>query len=198
MATRLPPAVQSALDVLPSGLREHIQRVRVVARQLAQRHGVDAALADLGAAAHDLGRAMKGDVLLARAREYGLPVHLVEERKPLLLHGPVIAAWLERLPDAVAPEVIEAVRWHTTGHRGMGRVARVVFLADKLDPEKVREWPELERVRGLAQEDLDRALLAFLDLELAYFLRQGYLVHPESVELRNTLLAAGKAPEKGA
>ncbi len=186
----LPPAILERLRQAPKGLRDHAERVRAVARDLAERHGVDLAPVDLGAAAHDLARAMKGDALLEEARRHGLDVHPVEESNPLLLHGAVAAQSLERTDGVADHRVLEAVRWHSTGRRGMGPVAKVVFLADKLDPHKLELYPERNEVKALAYDSLDRAIVAFLERELTYHLREGNLVHPESLELRNELIIA--------
>ena len=184
----LPPAIEGRLRELPQGLRDHIERSRVVGRELAKRFGVDAAKVDLAVAAHDLARAMRPDDLLGEAGRLGLDVHPVEERHPVLLHGAVAAHWLAHEIGLTDPEVLEAVRWHTTGRRGMGEVAKVVFLADKLDPVKVEHHAYLEGVASALEIGLDDAILRLLDQEIAYFLEEGMLVHPDCVELRNELI----------
>ncbi len=191
MLTTLPCCVSSRLDALPTGLRDHVERVREIGQQLANRHGVDTELVDLGLAAHDLARHLEPVELLRRAEAAGIMPTAVERSLPVLLHGPLAAAELERdgLTDA---RVLEGVRWHTTGKRGMGGVAKVVFLADKLDPQKARRYPFLGEIEELARDSLDAALLRFLSLSTADHLRQGRLVHPESVHLRNELILASK------
>lgn len=184
----LPPAIEARLRDLPEGLRGHIGRSREVGRELARRFGVDAAKVDLGVAAHDLARAMRPDGLLSEARRLGLDVHPVEERHPVLLHGAVAAYWLEHEDGLTDPDVLEAVRWHTTGRRGMGEIAKVVFLADKLDPVKVERYAYLEGVASALEDGLDVAILRLLDQEIAYFLKKGMLVHPDCLELRNELI----------
>ncbi|MCH7787674.1 MAG: hypothetical protein IIC22_09200, partial [Chloroflexi bacterium] len=47
-------------------------------------------------------------------------------------------------------------------------------------------------IQRLAEESMDRAILDFLDQGLLYFVREGQLIHPESVELRNELMMALK------
>ena len=192
MLTTLPRCVASRLDALPTGLRDHVERVRDIGRRLALRHGVDAGLVDLGLAAHDLARHLDDAELLRRAEANGIVPTAVERSLPVLLHGPVAAAELERegLADG---RVLESVRWHTTGKRGMGDVARIVFLADKLDPQKARRYPYLPEIEELACDSLGAALLRFLELSTADHLRQGRLVHPESVHLRNELILASGA-----
>ena len=191
----LPDSLEARLQQLPSGLRDHIERAREVGRELAEFHPVDAETVDLGIAAHDLARALKGDALLEQARRYHLNPHRVERRNPILLHGPVAALWLEHEDGIVDRRILEAVRWHTTGTEGMGIPAKVVFLADKLDPQKVSQYPYLEAIRSLAERSLDEALLAFLNQQLSYLLDRDYLIHPSSLELRNELIAGSDARE---
>ena len=189
----LPPFVQARLRELPRGLRKHIERSREIARGLAEQHGVDLERVDLAVAAHDLARALKADALLEQARRHGLRVRAVERRYPVLLHGPIAALWLEREGGVADGEVLGAVRWHTTGNRAMGPLAKVVFLADKLDPTKLSRYPYLDQIRDLAEHSLDGALLEFLDRELANFLRERRVIHPHSLVLRNRLMVEMEA-----
>ena len=185
----LPDAIESRLIELPIGLLDHVERSRVVAQELATRHGVDARLADIGIAAHDLARAVRQPVLLREAERLGLDINFVERHQPLLLHGPVAAAWLSMDDGCDIGAVLEAVEFHTTGHPGMEDVAKVVFLADKLDPWKVERASFLELVSELARADLDAAILCYLDNTIERLVRDGQMVHPTAVEFRNHLLA---------
>ena len=166
-----------------------MERAREVGQELAIRYGVDAVTVDLGIAAHDLARALKADALLSEAHSYGINPGLVERHEPLLLHGPVAARWLEHDDQCDNDAVIQAVRWHTTGFAGMDEVAKTVFLADKLDPYKVRRYPYLKKVQSLASEDLDTAIVEYLDRQIEYLLNRGLLIHPASLEFRNHLIA---------
>ena len=185
----LPDAIESRLIELPIGLRDHVERSRVVAQELATRHGVDARLADIGIAAHDLARAVRQPVLLREAERLGLDINFVERHQPLLLHGPVAAAWLSMDDGCDIGAVLEAVEFHTTGHPGMEDVAKVVFLADKMDPWKVERASFLDLVSELARADLDAAILCYLDNTIGRLVRDGQMVHPTAVEFRNHLLA---------
>ena len=71
----------------------------------------------------------------------------------------------------------------------MGDVAKVVFLADKLDPWKVERASFLELVSELARADMDAAILCYLDNTIERLVRDGQMVHPTAVEFRNHLLA---------
>ncbi len=159
----------------------------MLARDLAQRHGVDAEACELGAACHDLARHMSPEALLEEAENLGIDIHPIEHRVPIMLHGPVAAAWLERDHEISDSVVIEAVRHHTTGNPGIGLVPKVVFLADKLEPNKVERRPSLNEVLQLANVDVDLALLEYFNREMMRRIERGELVHPSTLALRNEI-----------
>ncbi|MCY4528241.1 MAG: bis(5'-nucleosyl)-tetraphosphatase (symmetrical) YqeK [Chloroflexi bacterium] len=185
---KLPQVVAERTAALPEGLVDHLRRVRKLARKLAKRHGVDRDASELGAACHDLARHMKPEDLLEEADRLEIPVHPMERRVPIMLHGPVAARWLERDGEISDPRVIEAVRYHTTGKSGMSDVSRVVFLADKLEPRKVKHRPELAEVLQLAKVDIDTALLEYVNRQIVRRVERGDLVHPRMLEFRNELI----------
>ena len=186
------PKLEALLGALPAGLRRHAAAVREIALELAAIHGVNAAKAETASTAHDIARAMKEDELRERARAYGLQVHPVEDKVPVLLHGPVGAEILRRECGIDDQEILEAVRWHSTFNRGLGPVAKIAFLADKLDERKAGRYPFRERVAALSRESLDAAVLAFIREEIASLLRAGQLIHPASIEGMNGLLEMQK------
>ena len=187
----LPDEIESRLIELPTGLRDHVERSRLVGQELAIRHGVDPHQVDAGIAAHDLARALSGPVLLKEAERLNLEVSFVERQQPLLLHGPVAAAWLNIEDGYQDDAVIEAVQFHTTGVPGMDEVGKVVFLADKLDPWKVERVPFLKRVEEVARTDLNAAVLRYLDRTIERLIRDGEMVHPTAVNYRNDLISRG-------
>jgi predicted HD superfamily hydrolase involved in NAD metabolism len=164
-----------------------------IARELADCHGIDGERAALGMLAHDVARAMPEEELTRRATEMGLPIGMVEREVPVLLHGPVGAEILTRESGLDEPALYWAVYWHTTAHPSLDSLGKVVFLADKLDPEKIAWYPYLPELHQLALENLDRAVLEFLNREMISMVSQGRMVHPVVVETRNHLLASGIA-----
>ena len=182
--------VKRRVGQLPQGLQAHINRVTAIARELAPRHGLDPELAAVGMQAHDVARAIPGPELLSLAESLNLTVDLVQLRVPLLLHGPVGAELLRREDGLDDDSLYQAVYWHTTGHPSLDQLGKVVFLADKLDPQKLPRYPYQPHLRELALNDLDAALVEFFTREMVSLANRGELIHPAMVEARNTLLAA--------
>ena len=158
------------------------------ARRLALLYSADQERATLAAWGHDIARALAPAELLAEAHRLGLTVDPVEEEAPILLHGPVGAAILASDYTIDDPDVLAAARHHTTGHAGMSTLEKVLFIADKIEPDKVQGQQALVKVRQLADDDLDAAILAYLNQHLVEASRRGWPLHPQTVAARNELL----------
>lgn len=198
IVTDLEGRIQRRVDALPPKLQAHIARAQDAARELAPWHGVAPERAALGILAHDIARAMPGAELLQYAAQFGLPVGMVDRRVPVLLHGPVGAEILRReegLPAAGADSVgdcataglYQAVYWHTTAHPDLDDLGKVVFLADKLDPNKGKKYPYQPQLWELARESLDAAIGEFLTRQIVDLTGRGLLVHPMMVKARDAI-----------
>jgi predicted HD superfamily hydrolase involved in NAD metabolism len=145
-------------ELSPDAL-SHSVRAAQVARALATAHGVDADRAELAALLHDIAEDYSDSDLLAFAERYDIPISVTEARIPKLLHGPVGAELLRDEWGIVDEEILDAVRDHITGSPYMSALAKVLFLADKLEPYRDRYYGGLDPIRDLAVKNLDQAML---------------------------------------
>ena len=191
MADTVEEALRREVEDLPEFLRAHVERVLEEALGLAARHHADASKVRLAVLGHDLLRMTPRDDLLRLAGEMGVQPNAVERAEPLLLHGRVAAALLHQrfgIDDAV---VLDAVRYHTTGRAGMSDVEKILFLADKTEPEELAFYPQWREVRDLAQDDLDAAMLRALELYVEQARREGWTLHPDVVAARDYFARRG-------
>jgi predicted HD superfamily hydrolase involved in NAD metabolism len=184
--------LRDAVEALPAGLRDHILRVEQEAVRLASVYRVDERRARIAALGHDLVRHKPGQQLLDLAAVYGLAPDVVETASPILVHGPVAARMLVRDYDFDHPEVLAAIDCHTTARAGMSPLEKVLLVADKVEPGKLKRYPEYEEVRDRAQASLDAAVLRYLDLYFGQAVIRGWPVHPRVLEARNELLLSRK------
>jgi predicted HD superfamily hydrolase involved in NAD metabolism len=175
------------VPALPVGLAEHIDRVVVAAGALARRHGLDERRTLLAAQAHDLLRAQPDAALLADAEARNLDIDAVERAVPVLLHGPLAALALPERGWVTDPMVLDAVRYHTTGHPDYGPEAWAMFVADKVEPNKLARWPALQAVIELAEYSLEASALVYLELARAQAAREGWAIHPLAEATRQAL-----------
>ena len=180
--------LEGAVGELPRGLRDHVLRVVTEARRLAERHGIDEERATLAALGHDLARAQSPSELLRGAQAAGLELTPIERADPMLIHGALGARIMAERFGVPDEELLAAARYHTTGRIGMSALERLIFVADKVEPEKVRGRPELAEARRLADESLEAAMRRLLDWQVRRALDRGWPLHPNTVAARNELL----------
>jgi len=162
---------------------EHVLAVRDCAAELAAIHGVEQRDAALAGLLHDYARDIPAEQLLSMAQERGLVTCSIEEKVPLLLHGPVGAQLIKEELGIDDPQLLEAVALHTLGGPAMGRLAQVVYIADLIAPG--RDFPFVERLREIARKDLDRALLECFASTIGYCLQKFKLIHPQTIDAWN-------------
>ncbi len=180
--------LEAAVAELPAALRDHVLRVVTEARRLAHQHGVDEDRAVIAALGHDLYRAHVEGKLLAEAEVAGLSVSSEERSHPILLHGPLGALDMAGRFGIADEEVLAAARYHTNARAGMGVLEKLIFVADKIEPEKARAVPAFVEARAVADQDLDSALRLILEHQITRALDRGWPLHPDTVAARNELL----------
>jgi nicotinate-nucleotide adenylyltransferase len=145
---------------------EHTKSVASEARRLAVIHGADEESAYLAGILHDAARGLLDDKLLSKARRYGVEISGVAVKRPSLIHGLVGAEMARHEFGVKDQDVLNAVRYHTTGRPGMSKLEKVILVADYIEPARP-DREDIAFVRAGAETDLDgavtRALAAKID-----------------------------------
>ena len=157
---------------------DHCIRVARCAELLAMRHGLDAARARTAGMLHDLGRLWSASRLLEEAARRNYPVDDFERRNPIVLHAPLGAMLASERFAVRDSEIADAVAAHTLGAAQMSPLARVLYLADALEPK--RNFAERGQLWELAMQDLDAAMYATLERTVAYSRSRGYEIAPRT------------------
>ncbi|GAB6158136.1 bis(5'-nucleosyl)-tetraphosphatase (symmetrical) YqeK [Desulfotomaculum varum] len=173
---------------MPEERFKHLIGVAETAEKLARRFGADPQKARLAGLLHDIARDFNDDEMLKRARQANLPVSEYGFAMPLLLHGPVGAVMAREEFGISDPDILNAIAVHTVGSEDMSQLDKILFVADKIEPN--RRHQNVEEIRKLAVQDLDAALLGCFDESIRYALKIGCLLHPTSVKARNAILYA--------
>ena len=127
---------------------EHTKGVVETAKKLAVRYDVDPKKAEIAAWFHD------------SFRDAGN-----------LEHGPLAAEKIQELFGVDDPEILEAIRNHTTGHPNMSKLDKVIYIADSLEPG--RDYPGVAELRKIMYVDLDECLYQLMTHTRDYVLSIG-------------------------
>lgn len=132
--------------------------------KLAKRWGEDETLARRAGILHDITKYWTHEQHLAFCDQYQYPLEAFERGQVKLLHaksGAVYAKEIFQEEEAIW----RAIDCHTTGKGNMSLLDKILYIADYIEVN--RDFEELEEMRALAYEDLDKALGFGLDLAMA-------------------------------
>ena len=150
------------------GLRfQHTLGVAYTAAALALRWDVDMDRARLAGLLHDCAKCLSDKKKLEICEEQQLEVSDFEKEHPVLLHAKVGTYLAEADYGITDAEILSAINWHTTGRPGMTRLEQIIFVADYIEPNR-NKAPNLQEVRGLAFQDLDRCTYRILQDTVDY------------------------------
>jgi nicotinate-nucleotide adenylyltransferase len=116
--------------------------------------------------AHDIAKPLSDEDMMRTAKGDGKNLSKLEQKKPGLLHGRAGAVLLRRKFGIEDEDILEAIRYHVTGGPGMKPLAKIVYIADKI--ENSRENVEIEFRDFSRFADLDSLFNAVLEKTVAY------------------------------
>ena len=133
-------------------------------------------------------------------RTHGKAVRDIDVFAPKTLHAQTAAVLIPELyPELADPEVVSAVRWHTTGHEGMTVTEKIVYLADYID--ETRKFPDCVKLREMfwsaepqkmAEEQreahLREVLITSFEMTVRALLDDKSPISPDTADALNELL----------
>ncbi len=176
----------------PSRL-EHTRRVTEMAIVLANRFGVPYKLAKVASLLHDSAKYYDKQLVRETLVKQGIKDKLLYEIT-FLAHGELGAVLARDVFGIVHEDVLNAIRFHTYGRKGMSTLEKIVFIADYI--EEGRDFEGVEIARAKALVDLDDTLLFSVSHSMQYLMKTGAVIHPNSLDVYNECIAAKRAQIK--
>lgn len=133
---------------------------------------------------HDYAKCTGDEEMLEKCIKKGIPVTESERKSPLLLHGKLGAYYAERDFDVDDPDILEAIKWHTTGKPDMNLIGKIIFVADYIEPGRDKQ-PNLSYLRKLAFSDIDMCVYKIADDTLNYLCGRKKLIDEMTVQTRD-------------
>ncbi len=169
----------------------HTINVKKMAVKLAERYGADPEKAALAALLHDSAKELPRADMLQIFRDNAIIAKNAASRPEPVWHGLAAAILCETQWGVTDPEILSAIRCHTTGKAGMTLLDKILYMADMTSAE--RDFPGVEELRKEEMEDLDRALLHAMERTVAFVEKKGGPMDEETLaalrDLRKTVHA---------
>jgi predicted HD superfamily hydrolase involved in NAD metabolism len=178
-----------ALKIVKEQLTEHRYQhtlgVMETAITLAKQYGADVKKAEIAAIFHDYAKFRPKDEMREIIISQGFPEDLLAFNSELW-HAPVGAYLVEKEAGITDRDVLDAIRYHTSGRPEMTLLEKIIYLADYIEPG--RHFPGVEEVREMAKENLEKALIKAVQNTILFLMKKNQTVYPDSFYTYNDLV----------
>lgn len=163
------PSENEIIDYLAANLKPkrflHTLGVAATAANIAAVHDVDPKEAYLAGLLHDCAKYFTGSELVQICEQEGISLSETERNNTVLIHGKLGAHIARTRYHIENEEILSAICYHTTGRPEMGRLEKIIYVADYMEPGRVMKCTphSLTDIRKMCYMDLDRALLMILE-----------------------------------
>lgn len=164
----------------------HSVGVMNMAVKMAEHYGADVEKARIAGLLHDCAKNLSKEELFQKCEEYNLELDNVLVSSHGLIHGLVGAEIARREYGVCDDEIYDAIYYHTVGKPNMSLLTQIIYIADGI--EENRDYDGVERIRTLAFENIDKALVQQIDSTIKSVLSKGGLLHTATVNTRNYYL----------
>jgi predicted HD superfamily hydrolase involved in NAD metabolism len=180
---------EAALKLVKEQLTDHRYQhtlgVMETAIALARQYGGDEQKAELAAIFHDYAKFRPKEEMKEIIANQGFPMDLLHFYSDLW-HAPAGTYLVEKEAGIKDREVLDAIRYHTSGRLGMTLLEKIIYLADYIEPG--RHFPGVEEVREMAKENLDKALIMAIKNTIIFLLKKNQTVYPDTFYTYNDLI----------
>ena len=169
--------------------RRYIHSVGVMemCEKLAKIYKVDVEKAKIAGLLHDNAKEMSPEEMLDYVKKNNIEITEIEKINTPILHGK-IGADIAKKKYGVDKQIEDAIKYHTTTNIKMDTLAKILYVSDKIEMNRMSDEYNIQEEREVAKKDLYRAVLMIIDSNIESLIKKGKLIEQESIETRNKIL----------
>ena len=163
---------------------EHCLLTGETAKVLAERYGCDKEIAYIVGISHDIAKDFSDEENKKWVLKYNLDKNLLDINYKKMIHadiGAVVCKEWFNFND----EMCNAIKYHTIANDEMSVFHKIIFIADKVGRKDIPE--DLKDLMNIALEDIDRAMVIFLNKEKDMLNKNGKDLFPGALKLLGKL-----------
>lgn len=172
----------------------HSLNVAESAKQLAEKYGADKEKAFTAGLVHDIMKDTDSNTQLEIMKKGGYNLTDVEFANRKLWHAMSGEAFLRVELGVTDAEILSAVRCHTTAKANMTLLEKVLYIADYISAD--RDYEDVDIMREKAQRSLEEAMLYGLQFTIIENVRDGRVIHPDSIHAYNEVALSEERKRK--
>lgn len=159
----------------------HTKGVAEEARKLAELYDIDPDTAYIAGILHDCAKDVGKERSFELCKKYGVELDEVLKAQPDLIHSFLGAELAKQDYGITNEDILNAIRYHTTGRENMSDLEKIIYLADFFEPSR-KPFDGIEQMRALAYSSLDAAMDFALNHTIDYNTKKNRMIHPLSME----------------
>ena len=175
--------IKNDLKIMLSNYRyEHSLLVAEEAKLLAKHYNLNYEKAYLSGLVHDIAKDLSDEENNYWIDKYNIDKTFIEY-KPVL-HAE-IGYYLVKEKYNLDDEICYAIRYHSLGNINMSLFDKIIFIADKIGRKNRNDL--LDNIKLLAYQDIDKAMILYLNYQKDKLIKDNKLFHNDSEDLLNYL-----------
>ncbi len=173
--------------MLPEKRMIHSLNVADCAVKLCEIYDCDKDKAYVAGVVHDCAKYLDKEEVSYYVKKYDILLDEFEKDSLALSHSIIGAYIAEHEFNINDKEIINAIRYHTTGKEDMTLLEKIIYIADLIEVN--RNFPYVDNLRELVyNKRLDEALLLSFDNTIKFVIDNKQTIHPRTVSARNYII----------
>lgn len=185
---------QNRIDELKSLLKERLTEKRYLhslavadeAARLAEILKADVQKMYVAGLLHDICKNETVEQQLQLFSQFGIMLTDIEKASPSVWHAYSGALYIKNVLGIDDEDIISSVRYHTTGKADMTLSEKIIYIADLTEVN--RDYPDVDVVRALLKDDIDKAIIYVLKYTLKKLSADNKPIHPNTLDAYNFLV----------
>ena len=180
--------IEEIKEYLKNNLSEfrynHSLRVMEEAKKLAIHYKCNVNKCMLCGLTHDIAKEYNDTLNKQILDKYNISKEVLSLFSSKTIHG-LIGSLVVLEKYNFSEDMVLAIRYHTTGYVGMSLLAKIVYLADKI--EKGKNYPGILEERNLAYINIDQAIILCLKNQMKKLREENKTINKLSFDTLNYL-----------
>ncbi|MCQ2513528.1 MAG: bis(5'-nucleosyl)-tetraphosphatase (symmetrical) YqeK [Ruminococcus sp.] len=164
----------------------HSVNVSKEARKLAKLYGADEEKAAIAGILHDITKETPKDEQLQIILDGGIILDSIQMNAPKLWHSISGSVYVQKELGIEDEDILNAIKYHTTGRAGMTLLEKIIFIADFTSEE--RDYKGVSTMRKKSRKSLEEAMLYGFKFTFSDLSKRELAIHPDELHCYNEIV----------
>ncbi len=164
----------------------HSVEVAKQAVRLSKIYDADEEKAEIAGLLHDIMKEQDPDIQLKRITDSGIVLTQTELMSKNLWHQISGMAYVKDVLKIEDEDILNAIRYHTSGRKGMSVLEKVVFISDYTSDD--RDYNGVKDMRKLCEKNLEEAMLEGFKFTLVELIEENKIIGSDSIDAYNDII----------